>query len=1306
MGAEAETALSGHTAPAPLRLGPYDLEQPLGRGGMGVVFRARHRESGRPVAIKTVRMIEGMLHASIRREIHALRGIHHPGVVRIVDDGVTAGRPWYAMDLLEGQTLRAYTQGAGPAKPNPGPVHRLTPGYSEERPSALRPSELPPTALISPRTQPMGIPSSIPPARRRPSPPPPELVPRALRVVVELCEVLAFVHGEGVIHRDLKPDNVFILDDGRPVLVDFGLAFHFGGNRGRDVLEVGGRIIGSPGYMAPEQIRGDLVDARADLYSIGCILYELVAGSPPFEGTVQQILAQHLRDKPPRPSDLMPGIPREVEDLILRLLAKRREDRVGHASDVAAVLVDAGFGRPERAGWPRAQPYVYRPSFAGRFDALAALSPVVGSLGLGRGKIALIAGESGVGKTRLAMEIATTAQRRDLEVVTGACEPIGSAEGEASVRAGPLHPFRQLLQSVADRCKNLGDAETRALVGHRAAILASVEPELADLPGLEAKSALPTLDAHSARQRLLGAMSDLLADLARRGPMLIILDDLQWADEHTLALLRQMDGDYLRHAPMAIIGTYRTDETTGALSELASSSDVVSVRLGRLDRDSVATMIGDMMAVAHPPDELIDFLSHQSEGNPFFIAEYLRSAIESGVIVRDPRSGFRLAKGARTELHATWPVPDTLVELVGGRIARLGSGARDLARYGAVLGREFDQDLLGTGPVGDVDVLAQIHELVRLQILEVADGDRLRFAHDKLRETIYAGTDVATRRQLHKHAAEALVGRRDGAAGDHGAAALAHHFVEAGDPQRALDFFERAGDLALSTGASEEARMLFTRALELTERHALSVPRPRRLAWERRLGQAHLNLGDLAQAKVRTERAVDLLRAEEGVPEAVRWCLRSPAGKWLSTGWALGRQVVELVRPPSRAASDAEESSRLMEAIRATETLSEVHYFMNEPTLAFRDALEMANHAVRLGPSPELARAYATLSVGFGLVPIPRLESLYAERAMDAARDIDNPEATSWVLFMRGLGCLGHARWKEAERVLLEAMDVAVRSQDVRRVEECTALMSNVALFHGAPHESLQWLNQLEHSVKKSRNQQGIVWVHVGRAECAVAEGRGRDALALYQLARPLLERGADNSQRIACGLIGEAYLAEGDPERARRAAIEALELIGQSPPAAVHCIGGTRAAAEVMFRCWEDEESRLGRGELETIRWARRAHRAMASYARIFPIGRPAAHRFTGALHMRSGRPARALAAWEEARRSAEQLDIPAELGYAHFELGRHQSGTARRTHLREALMRFRRIGADHWIDRTAAELNQAWHSIPKAADGSPSSS
>ena len=586
-------------------IGPYRILDALGRGGMGVVYRAQRLGGGEWVALKTVLVPDPSLLQGIRREIHALAGIRHPGIVRIFDEGLHDGLPWYAMELLEGIELRQWCAMHSRLDQLPPPARSAadddrSPGTPELDEASYKLWTLS-LGLLGDSTPIPAIPASATPKARSASVTPwsegpvreqldldttphaPPLAPEAappglgdeargadgsgrtrgrpiaaggalgvvLTILRRLCSTLAFLHGEGIVHRDLKPSNVLVQPDGTPVLVDFGLVSHFGGEISREALDIGEVGVGTVGYMAPEQIRGELLDARADLYSLGCILYELVTGRQPFvRATVPEVARAHLKAAPLPPSQFVDGIPPALDALTLQLLAKRPRDRLGHADAIAAALTDLGAeGGDEHVEWPKPRPYLYRPDFVGRSEPLAELEQHLDDLRRRRGAIVLVGGESGVGKTRLAMELAHRAVTRKCVVLTGECVDVG---------ARPLEALRKPLQALADRCRAAGQAETDRLLGPRGKVLCMYEPALEGLPGQERYAEPAELQGPAAVTRLQSYLAETLEALAATEPALLVLDDLQWADELVLGVLEFLArGGRLAEVPLLVVATYR-----------------------------------------------------------------------------------------------------------------------------------------------------------------------------------------------------------------------------------------------------------------------------------------------------------------------------------------------------------------------------------------------------------------------------------------------------------------------------------------------------------------------------------------------------------------------------------------------------------------------------------------------------------------------------------------------------------------------------------------------------------------------------
>jgi serine/threonine protein kinase len=852
-------------------IGPYRLLKPLGRGGMGVVYRAVHQHDGHLVALKTVRLAAQSQLAGLRREIHALARLRHPGIVRILDKGVANGLPWYAMELLEGRTLKSYAQRLGAAgKVVPAGTENKTtmPGSPEGEWRSgwwtwTLEDEVTAEALLQ---QAPGTPAPEATTSLR-SAAPERLLP-VLSLVRRLCAALAYLHGEGLVHRDLKLDNVLVTGSRVPqnaahptpdeqthfvgaprfptsnptswvppapwpVLLDFGLATQFSGEVSREALAAVGFTAGTVSTMAPEQIRGELVDARADLYSLGCILYELVTGRPPFvDEAPVQVLWQHLNAEPEAPSKLVGDVPEGLEELILRLLAKNPRERLGHADDVAAALGrlgaedGPGTGSSEGEAWPKARAYLYRPGFAGREEPLSELERLLGSLEKGPGTPVLVGGESGIGKTRLLLELARRAERLRILVLSGECAPVEAAdEGAAARSGGALQPMLKTLQFIADRCREKGLECTERLLGRRGKVLALYEPALRSLPGQERYPEPAELPAEAARMRLFSSLAETLSALSEEQPLLLVLDDLQWADELTLGFLgflaRTAFAGQERVARLLVLGTYRTEETGKALRAVLERSQTRQLRLGRLEEDAVGQMVCDMLALAETPRAFARYLSRQSEGNPFFVAEYLRSAVEEGLLCRDGEGHWRVAgpgqDEASEEIYEALPLPGALKALVGRRLEGLPAAARGVTEAAAVLGREVPILLLEpVAGLEEAELQEALGELLRRQVIEIVSPAGLRFVHDKIREVAYERLQGARRRALHLAAAEAMESRAWASVGE-----LGEHWERAQRPEKAQPCYLEAARQATSRFAYGEAERLYRAYLALVSQPTL-----------------------------------------------------------------------------------------------------------------------------------------------------------------------------------------------------------------------------------------------------------------------------------------------------------------------------------------------------------------------------------------------------------------------------------------------------------------------------------------------------
>jgi hypothetical protein len=1197
---------------APQRLGHYELLEPIGRGGVGLVYRARSEETGEIVALKTLHLLDPEELEGFRREVHTLMRLRHPGVARVLEHGVEEGTPWYAMEFVDGPPLDRLWAPASPSDP-------------------------------------LDLPTLLAPLRA-------------------LCDTLAFLHGEGIVHRDLKPANVlFSREDDRLVLVDFGLVGRFSARTGREALEGGGALVGTLDYMAPEQIRGEYVDARADLYSLGCMLYEAMSGQPPFRGSPAAILEGHLERTPEPPSRVRPGLPRALEALVLRLLAKKPRDRLGYAVDVAAALDSLGRpGGATRATGP-ARPYLYRSPFVGRSEQLDLIMHCLRECAGGPGRFLVLVGESGSGKTRLAMEATREAQRRGLLVVTCECAPLGPLDREVAV-AAPLDPLRPLLRTMADRARSEGGDAAVRIFGRRAARLARFESSLRGLPGVDAAADPVELPADAARQRLVGDLRETFEAFVRESPLFLVIDDLQWADEITLEFLTNLPASFPESSRSAILVTFRKEDESGSLQALCASPPVRRIELDALPQVSVAAIVSEMLALPEAPGSLVQFVASESEGNPFFVCEFLRLALETDVLRRDARGRWELTQPGLGEQSAyeSLPVPESVRDLAARRLAGVDDAARATLDAAAILGREFDLDLLGAiAPLEEQARLDALGELFHRQILRATEARRLRFAHDKIREAAYERIPPSRRQALHRLAAEQLETR---AASDReserSSVALAHHWLASGDEPRALFHLERAGEWSLRSGAHREARALLSRAVDIDQRLAGVVPPAQRARHLRLLGEASAGMGDLASSVEQTLAAYSALGG---------WVPRSPGAHLLALLGAGVLQVGHRLRVRRSSPAASETAAQLAISARDAAT---TFYFQSDIVRAVTNSLRCINLAERSGQTAIAPLAYAQLGYIAGALRMQPVARTYFGLARSVPREAAQASVFAAGTYFFAMYEMGLGHWQASQDLGEEALGLLEQIDNTQEAEIARTIVANTLYFWGRFRDSERRCREMLSHAEQRGNAQHTGWglFLTGRSLLAIGSDV-EGALELIERGHHYLRQLPDFVSSIMCeGLLAKALWAAGKPERSLEIAdalAGRLRARGLVPLA--QCLDAYEALASVYLDCWEAEKDPPPAARST----ARRACAGLRRFAWMFPMAKPAALRASAREARLLGHERRATRLWNASLDQATALDMKYDEACVHLELARF-AGTPglREQHSREAAHRLAALG------------------------------
>jgi len=623
--------------------------------------------------------------------------------------------------------------------------------------------------------------------------PPNDLVD-LVRVASQVCAALEHAHSNGIVHRDLKPENVIIDSQEVVKLMDFGIARSM-----TTRLTSEGEIVGTVFYIAPEIALGQDFDGRADLYSLGVMLYELTTGELPFaQGDPLAVISQHLHASlvPPRAKD--PQIPPRLDDLIVQLMNKSPKDRPSSAAEVRRSLERQNLLDAEAEELPEISVIrrIVRGRFVGREQELLEARAVWNKALAGEGQTLLISGAPGVGKTRLMRELATHVE------VTGGTTLVGECEAEGGA---PYAPFAQVMR----RALRQGSEDGLDVPEFVLSDLLKLAPELK--PYYPDVSANPPLEPEAEQQRLFENVVAFCQVLSDRGPLLLVIDDAHWADSGSLALLRHLARRTRRQRTL-LVATYRELELEEArpfhetLLELNRRRLGTRLKLKPLTEDQTRDMLAAIFEEAITP-EFLEGIYRETEGNPFFIEEVCKALVEEGKLHFEDG---RWHRPSMEELE----IPQSVRLAIQSRIAKLPAECQETLNLAAVMGREFDFDtLVEASSLGEDVLISALEAAEQAQLIEEVrsvGGVTFSFVHALISGTIAESVHTLRRRKLHRQVAGAIEALRP-----EDSDALAYHYGEAGDEERALEFHLLAGRRSAGAYTHREAEGHFRRALEL-----------------------------------------------------------------------------------------------------------------------------------------------------------------------------------------------------------------------------------------------------------------------------------------------------------------------------------------------------------------------------------------------------------------------------------------------------------------------------------------------------------
>jgi serine/threonine protein kinase/tetratricopeptide (TPR) repeat protein len=790
----------GAESSSPRTLGRFRILRRLGAGGMGTVYEAHDAETGGAVALKTLAGRSAGALEEFKREFRRCQDLAHENLVSLGELFVENDLWYFTMELVRGEEfLQAIAHNSAPE--DRFQAGRNTPGRPDSFSNLIGGSQtlaLPPLSRADEhgRPSPVGLYHPVPFAERCDA-------KRLRRLLIQLVRALRYLHDAGKIHRDVKSSNVLVTDRDRLVLIDFGIAVD------SDPARRQGRMAGTPLTIAPEHAAGRRATAASDFYAVGILLYQVLAGRDPFEGTLQDVLAAKRRGKPRRREEFAADAPDDLIDLAMALLSPTPEARPDAESVLAVLEAGLSLFPPSLGSAPIAP--TDEEIFVGRqremdvlyttFGAVRAererilrnvLPPVATSTSdldadshrpsappprSERGErqptpIVLLEGESGIGKSHILnmFRDQLSARRPAPLVLAGRCHPD---------EAVPFNAFDRIFAQIAQWLDRFVAEDVARFLTGSAWTLAESFPVLVPLlERIDLEEPTSPIDPIERRREAFAQARELFARIAREVPVVLAFDDFQWADDDSRGLLAAL---LRRPTPIGLFVVVSARERPESRVFADVSPEVIVV--GPLPRAECLAFVEAAVARGAHPEDDVDAIVEASSGHPFLLDELLRSS--------------RLATAGTSGEHR-------LVEALLARVDSLEDDARRMLEALSLAIKPLPQPLIAQ--VAGVDPSIAFKHVKRMKLGRLVKLDGLRATdpvepyHGKVREAVRSRLDDEARRRLHRRLGEAFASREP--VDDD---ALFFHFAGAED-------HARARPLAIRLAEGAERALAFDRA--------------------------------------------------------------------------------------------------------------------------------------------------------------------------------------------------------------------------------------------------------------------------------------------------------------------------------------------------------------------------------------------------------------------------------------------------------------------------------------------------------------
>ena len=761
--------------------GRYVVIKKLGEGGKGIVFKCTDKMLGRTVALKMIKTsLDEETGSRFNREAQTTARLSHPNIVSVYDIGSVDNHPFLVIEYVDGKSLDDIIKDKFP----------------------LSPSEI-------------------------------------VRISISIADALEYSHKLGILHRDIKPENIMISNDNVPKLMDFGLARSVDSPK----LTHAGAIVGTPAFISPESALGRDNDARSDLYSLGCVMYNMATGHPPFVSKDNlKLIYSHINDMPVPIRRVRKEFPEDLESIIMKLMSKDPFSRYQSASELLSDLKSLKYPSEPLSKSDKSTQNIkfteslsttssghHRRPIVGLENEIKRIRTLIDSALAGSGSMVMVVGQTGSGKTRFLEEARAYAAMRGFTILSVRCgQNKTGVPGQALSELFREYVTSQPTQLIYKICGDYADQMQK--------IVPEIAPRLGKVPEFTG------LDPQQQRARFNEAVSVFIENMSRENPLFISFDDVHYMDSYSLNFFKYYY-ESVGSQRTVLAGTSspldESSEVFKAMEEAIKARSLDIIELNNLNKEDTRRLISNYLgdSIDDISDEFLNLVYGKTYGNPLFLEETLRYLI-------DKRQIYQKDDGTwdRDSL-STLKIPTSLRSIVRAKLEGLSEDYLNLLRAASVIGQDFDYEILmKVSGINDEDKFMNLlEELIEKKFLSERKGGlgsvRMYFTDPQVREILYGDISMIRRKRLHERIGEIMeesipAENLDGLS----ISSLAEHFQEGGNLSKSLKYRKMEADLFSSAAELSRAASAYETCLDIVSVLPFSDPN------EKKRETAHLHL--------------------------------------------------------------------------------------------------------------------------------------------------------------------------------------------------------------------------------------------------------------------------------------------------------------------------------------------------------------------------------------------------------------------------------------------------------------------------------